>query len=193
MFEMCPAESFYSSSDSRRGCRRQICASIPGRARARMASLPSIVHRGGAKATDVGRRSAKAAFDNFLAYQRSHAEYAQWPGKMDDLTEEQANDKSLFERFAHWLVYHSKGRGLDTSLKPGTIRDYIRGVGQQLMDVHGKTPGSSLSFLGGPNNWLSGIVNAVEVLFVQKAMAEGGNVSRRTHEEHRSAVPPPML
>ena len=30
---MCPAESFYSSSPSRRGCRRQICASILGRAR----------------------------------------------------------------------------------------------------------------------------------------------------------------
>jgi len=105
----------------------------------------------------------------FLEYQRIHPEHRDWPATMAGLTEVQANDKEMFERFSYYLVYH-------TELKYGTVKDYLRSIGQQLLDMFPNTAGSNLSYLNGKNNWLSKIVIATSAMFVEKAIAEGGSV-----------------
>jgi hypothetical protein len=110
-----------------------------------MGAIPAL---GMAAATVKARNSTTASFNSFL--QDQHQVDETWPVTMESLTEEQANDRTLYERYAFWLTYTSESsRGVSYSL--GTIKSYARSAAQ-IMFQRFKTPGSNLSMLEAPGN-----------------------------------------
>jgi hypothetical protein len=106
------------------------------------------------------RTAATARFNSFLAEQHQLDET--WPSTMESLTEAQANDRTLFERFAFWLTYTTESTSGE-AFKLGTIKSYVRSAAQMMMHKY-NVRGSNLSMLEVPNNWLSKIVTNMERL-----------------------------
>jgi len=134
--------------------------------------MPSIPSLGISQATVQGRASSKVSFEKFLVEQ--HGCDDSWPKTMQELTEDQANDKALYERYAYWLTYESESsRGGALSLD--TIKSYVRTAAQIMKQKFGDTAGSNLAKLDstGPANWMSRIVSNITRLVVQQAFDEG--------------------
>ena len=138
-------------------------------------------------ATVKARKSTMASFNTFLEEQ--HQVDETWPSTMESLTEEQANDRTLYERFAFWLTYTSESaRGDAYAL--GTIKSYVRSAAQ-IMWQKFKTPGSNLSMLEGPSNWMTKIVTNMERLVMQREFEAGNELSNEApalHLRHIEAI-----
>jgi hypothetical protein len=133
--------------------------------------MPSIPAVGISQSTIQGRASSRVSFEKFLEEQHNVDE--SWPKTMEELTEDQANDKALYERYAYWLTYESESsRGGALSLD--TITSYVRAAAQIMKQRFGKT-GSNLDKLEstGSANWMSMIVRNIARLVVQQAFDEG--------------------
>ena len=162
-----------SSSSSSLGA-----AEEAGDGRESIGALSSI---GDAKSTKQARTYAMKNFVKFLVYQRDHWEgkCKDWPILAEDLTSEQANDQRLFERYAYWNVHEcTKAGGGDLAL--GSMVDYVRSMGQQLMQLFGDDSARNiLSRLSSNNNWLSGITANMISKVAERAFAEGSEVRER--------------
>ncbi len=137
------------------------------------ASMGSILSIGTAASTLDGRDSARKNFAEFLVDQNIIDR--SWPATFEGLTEVQANDVTLYERYAYWLTYEKESlRGAAFAL--GTRKDYVRSAGQQLAQRFSK-PGNNLSKLDTQNNWMSKIVLNLLRLAIQRAADEGESVN----------------
>ena len=167
------ASSGVTSSSSSLGA-----AEEAGDGRESIGALSSI---GDTKSTKQARTYAMKNFVKFLVYQRDHWEgkYKDWPIVAKDLTSEQANDQRLFERYAYWNVNEcTKAGGGDLAL--GSMVDYVRSMGQQLMQLFGDDSARNLlSRLFTSNNWLSGITANMISKVAERAFAEGSEVRER--------------
>ena len=140
-----------------------------------LAAAGKIASRGASHSTIATTTSAMKAFAAFLEYQHNLDE--SWPTTVEALSEDQANDRSMFERYAHWLEYEFvSSAGKDLAF--GSQADYLRAVGQELMRQH-PTPGNTLSELATPLNWMTKLVDNVQRLHIQRAFEEGGMVRAR--------------
>jgi len=142
------------------------------------ATMPGVAALGMAQSTIEGRDTRRKIFSEFLVDQNRVD--SSWPINFDMLTEEQANDITLFERYAFWLTYTSESsRGATYAL--GTRRNYLRGIAQQLLHCFPKA-GSNLSKLEkgreSSNRWMSRIVGNLTRLAIQRAANEGEKVGR---------------
>ncbi len=107
-----------------------------------------------AKSTVEGRENCILNFELFLVEQ--HSQDRRWPDKIKHLTEDQANDQSMHERFAYHMFSRDSSRG--NGFEFGTMKNIVRGIAQVLKESHGK-PGSSLSKLDIQKNWISKIIS----------------------------------
>ena len=143
-------------------------------------TMPGVASLGMAQSTIEGRDTIRRNFSEFLVEQNRVD--SSWPINFDALTEEQANDITLYERYAFWLTYTSESsRGANYAL--GTRRNYLRGIAQQLLHCFPKA-GSNLSKLEkgreSSNSWMSRIVGNLTRLAIQRAANEGEMVKNRT-------------
>jgi hypothetical protein len=142
-----------------------------------MGAIPAL---GIADATVKARRAATARFNSFLADQ--HQLDDTWPSTMDDLTEAQANDRTLYERFAFWLTFTTESAGGE-AFKLGTIKAYVRSAAQIMMQKY-NVPGSNLSMLETSNNWMTKIVANMERVVMQRAFEDGTDMSSEAPALH---------
>ena len=70
------------------------------------AMMPGVASLGMAQSTIEGRDTTRRNFSEFLIEQNRVD--SSWPINFDELTEEQANDITLYERYAFWLTYTSE-------------------------------------------------------------------------------------
>ncbi len=132
-------------------------------------SMGSIPAMGIAESTLDGREAIKKNFEEFLVDQNIIDQ--SWPKTVHGLSEGQANDITLYERYAYWITYDKESsRGAAFAL--GSRKDYVRGAAQ-LLARRFSTPGSNLSKLEMPNNWMSKIVSNLFRLAIQRAADEG--------------------
>lgn len=138
--------------------------------------------RGSAPSTEAGRLVFEANFNKFLVAQKPF--FPEWPVTVAELTEEQANDKTVFERYAFYLVYECKtpsGRELAWA----TCKGYLRGViVQVLKPIHGKS-GNNLDKSESPKSWLSIVTDNMERLRIQAAYEEGAGLDSESTALHR--------
>ena len=139
-----------------------------------MGHIPSA---GMADSTVAGRAAGKRAFELFLVEQNTVD--PNWPATMNELTQRQANDVNLFERFAFFLTYTlEKGAAMDGgALALNTIKNYLRCSAQLLVPKHADSAtGNTLSKLEAPNNWLSKIISRTERELAKQAVEDGTEV-----------------
>ena len=66
-----------------------------------MAGIPSVEN---ARSTQSSNSSAEKNFEIFLAYQ--NGQDSSWPVLIRDISEAQANDVKLYERYSSWLTFN---------------------------------------------------------------------------------------
>ena len=143
-------------------------------------TMPGVASLGMAQSTIEGRDTTRANFSLFLLEQNRVD--SSWPINFDELTDEQANDITLYERYAFWLTYTSESsRGAAFAL--GTRKNYLRGIAQQLLHRFPRA-GSNLSKLEkgreSSSSWMSRIVGNLTRLAIQRAANEGEMVGHLT-------------
>jgi len=90
--------------------------------------MPFVAVPGMATATVKGRSAVVTNVNHFLAHH--HTFYPDWPDNIDDLSERQANEQLVYQRYSHWVVYtHETARG-GQPLMLGTIKQFIRSFAQ---------------------------------------------------------------
>jgi len=65
--------------------------------------MGSILSVGMSQSSMNSNKSARTSFEKFLVDQNDYD--SDWPTTMAELSEEQANDTKMYERFAFWLTY----------------------------------------------------------------------------------------
>lgn len=149
-------------------------SSLPGEGGG-SSSMGVVAARGDSKSTNNGRESFKNAFGGFLQYQNQCD--PSWPDAIEALTERQANDQGLYERYAFYLINdcvssHGKPYAL------GTVKDYVRGAAQLMASDYGHSKlGNSLSKLEIQPSWMTRLVDNIVRVMSQKAYDNGENVS----------------
>ena len=88
--------------------------------------MPTISSVGQAASTIAGRNAAVISFNDFLALQ--NAADSSWASTYDGLTSEQANDVSLYERYARHMTFSAQNSS-GSAYEAGTIKNYLRGAG----------------------------------------------------------------
>ena len=88
--------------------------------------MPTISSVGQAASIIAGRNAAVISFNDFLALQ--NAADSSWASTYDGLTSEQANDVSLYERYAHHMTFSAQNSS-GSAYEAGTIKNYLRGAG----------------------------------------------------------------
>ena len=131
-----------------------------------------------AQSTELSRITHIKAFNQFLAHQ--HLRHKDIPTDHASLTEVQANDKTIYERFAHWLVYHFNSKRKKPA-ELGTIKNYVWGITQILaQNFPSPSTRTNLSVLlnlpAGTNTWMTKLVSNMERIVVHKAFDEGREV-----------------
>ena len=105
---------------------------------------------------------------------------SQFSTKVDELSEEQANDISMYERYAFFMAYEANSsRG--EAFAFGSMKDYVRGSAQLMKQKFNTTIGSNLYKLDEANNWMSRIIQTLSRLMIQKAADEGIEVGHQMH------------
>lgn len=113
--------------------------------------MGSILSVGMSQSSMNSNKSARTSFEKFLVDQNDCD--SDWPTTMAELSEEQANDTKMYERFAFWLTYSTDSQRGESYVL-GTNKVYVRMAAQQMKQLHNK-PGSNLGALDSMNNWLS--------------------------------------
>lgn len=127
---------------------------------------------GNARSTQSSNSSAEKNFEIFLAYQNGHD--SSWPVLIRDISEAQANDVKLYERYSSWLTFNfESNRGGSPAL--GTIRDYVRHIGH-FFSLRFTTLGTKLRHLDGNNSWMTILLDNVQRLLAQEAFDKGAKV-----------------
>jgi hypothetical protein len=138
--------------------------------------MPFVAVPGMASATIKGRSAVVTNVNRFLGYHRTF--FPDWPAKVDELSEPQANEQLLYQRYSHWIVYTFETARGGQPLMLGTIKQYIRTFAQIMFYKffkHGNV--DLLSQLQQAPNWVTKIVANVKRLVTQLAFEIGTEVS----------------
>ena len=138
--------------------------------------MPFVAVAGMATATVKGRSAVVANVNLFLVHHRTF--YPDWPNKIGGLSEPQANEQLLYQRYSHWIAYtHETIRG-GQPLMLGTIKQYIRSFAQIMFNTfHTIGNINLLSQLQQTPNWMTKIIANVKRLVNQLAFETGADVS----------------
>jgi integrase len=138
-----------------------------------MEAIPSF---GNAKSTQNSNLSAERNFELFLTYQNEVD--PSWPTQILGISEDQANDVKVYERYARWLTFDFES---NRKLSPvfGTIKEYVRHIGHYFARRF-PTAGTRLRLLDGINSWMTILIDNIKRILAQEAFEDGTKVCMAT-------------